>query len=145
MTMPSDEQIDEMFFKLPYLEDVDGDSYRVIREWIAPILSAAVEAERQNHTFCPHCNPCRKAEVLNAAEDALRSLALYVSVGGYNASEFDPKQLEKKIRWGIDHIITVEREREKQRWARICDSYNDHNFPITYHRAQEIKRRGLES
>lgn len=44
-----------------------------------------------------------------AAHDALRSLASFVGAGGYNAPKVDAKLFEEKIRWGLDHIIKVER------------------------------------
>lgn len=75
-----------------------------------------------NAEFCPHCNPCRngeriaKAERLNEAYDAvLRGLASYVGAGGFNDLQrlIDPQLADEKIRWGIDHILTVERQRDQ--------------------------------
>jgi hypothetical protein len=37
-------------------------------------------------------------------EEALRSLAAYVSAGGYNAPEVDPDVFYDKVVWGIDHL-----------------------------------------
>lgn len=39
-----------------------------------------------------------------AAEDAMRELAFYLGVGGYNSPHFDAEDFRKKIRWGIDHL-----------------------------------------
>jgi FtsZ-binding cell division protein ZapB len=44
-------------------------------------------------------------ERAEAAEDALRSLASYVSAGGHNADAVDAAAFEKKIREGIDLTI----------------------------------------
>ena len=48
---------------------------------------------------------------LREAEDVLRSLASWVSSGGYNAGAVDAKQFERKIRDGIDAMLRVEKGR----------------------------------
>lgn len=48
---------------------------------------------------------------LAASHGVLRSLACWLSVGGYNAEIVDPKLFEKKIREGIDTLVKVETER----------------------------------
>lgn len=45
-----------------------------------------------------------EAARLIACESALRSLASYVGVGGYNAPTVDPDVFEEKIRWGIGQL-----------------------------------------
>lgn len=35
-------------------------------------------------------------------ECALRDIALYLGVGGYNCDEVDPQKFFDKIKWGID-------------------------------------------
>lgn len=48
----------------------------------------------------------RQAEAaIEPFADALRALASYVGAGGYNASTVDPAEFERKIRWGIDHLV----------------------------------------
>jgi len=72
-----------------------------------------------NADFCPHCNPCRNGERIAKAErlnedydDVLRGLASYVGCGGFNTlCLIDPKVADEKIRWGFDHIETVEKSR----------------------------------
>ncbi|HYD32964.1 MAG TPA: hypothetical protein VEA39_00210 [Methylophilaceae bacterium] len=73
-----------------------------------------------NAEFCPHCNPCRHSErlanalSLNEKYDlVLRELASYLGAGGLNDTHklIDPKVADEKIRWGIDHIVEVERQR----------------------------------
>lgn len=39
-----------------------------------------------------------------SAEDVLRSIAAYVGAGGFNAEHVDPREFERKIRWGIDYL-----------------------------------------
>lgn len=56
---------------------------------------------------------------IEALEEVLRSLACSLSVGGYNALEVDPGAFERKIRWGIDHIIDCERSRYTQRLTQM--------------------------
>lgn len=49
---------------------------------------------------------------LACCEDALRTLAIYLGVGGYNAPTVDGLVFAEKIRWGIDHILSVEQQRK---------------------------------
>ena len=49
----------------------------------------------------PQMNP---TERLQACEEVLRSLASYLSAGGYNADYVDPKVFHEKILWGIQQI-----------------------------------------
>lgn len=44
------------------------------------------------------------ADRLRDCEDVLRSLASYLSVGGYNAPQVDPKVFHENILWGIQQI-----------------------------------------
>lgn len=46
------------------------------------------------------------------SDDALRSLASYLGVGGLNADQVDPRVFEEKIRWGIEHLCEAERLRQ---------------------------------
>lgn len=39
------------------------------------------------------------------AEDALREIASYLSVGGFNSETVDPEKYLEKIKWGIDEHI----------------------------------------
>jgi hypothetical protein len=41
----------------------------------------------------------------DAAEDVLRSLASWLSVGGYNAPTVNAEDFEKRIRWGVDMLL----------------------------------------
>ncbi len=64
------------------------------------------------HTFCPHCNPCRQAARMVELEGVLRSLASYVGNGGYNAPDpINVVEFEAKIREGIDSLARIERSR----------------------------------
>lgn len=47
----------------------------------------------------------------DAAREVLRSLACWLSVGGYNADTVDPAVFERKIRDGVDAIVRVETQR----------------------------------
>lgn len=55
-----------------------------------------------------------------AAEDALRSLACWLGVGGYNPPTVDAATFERKIRAGVDDLIRVETARA--RGPQISDS-----------------------
>lgn len=59
-------------------------------------------------------------EERDAAHEVLRSLACWLSVGGYNAEEVDAKSFEKKIREGVDTLVRVETARA--RGPQISDS-----------------------
>lgn len=69
--------------------------------------------KNHEHTFCPHCNPCRKLEALAAAERlnkqydfVLRGLASWLAAGGYNSDGLiEPQVADKKIRWGVQYLI----------------------------------------
>lgn len=55
-------------------------------------------------------------EKIEAQEEALRDLACYLGVGGYNdigLSEFDAAKYVEKIKEGIQSFISVEIERKK--------------------------------
>jgi hypothetical protein len=69
-------------------------------------------------------DPAREIGRLRAerdeAHDALRSLACWLSVGGYNAPLVDPAEFERKIRAGVDALIRVETARA--RGPQISDS-----------------------
>jgi len=56
---------------------------------------------------------------LDSCEDALRALAIYLGVGGYNAPTVDGVAFAEKIRWGIDHILSVEQQRKAAMPASI--------------------------
>jgi len=47
-------------------------------------------------------------EKLDAAHEVLRSLACWLSVGGYNADTVDAAVFERKIRAGVDALVAVE-------------------------------------
>lgn len=60
--------------------------------------------------FCSmHACAEETAKERDEAQEALRSLACYLGVGGYNAPNVDAKIFEQKIRHGIDELIKVER------------------------------------
>ena len=61
-------------------------------------------------------------------EDALRSLAAYVSAGGYNAATVDPDIFEDKIRWGIDYLINA----TIQRCADVVEEQSKDYARATY-------------
>lgn len=72
------------------------------------VISSAEEGPneaRHAEPFCPHCNPCRRAAEITPLEDALRSLASWLSAGGYNAPTVNAKEFEAKIRWGVENAI----------------------------------------
>lgn len=57
-----------------------------------------------------------------AAEEVLRSLASYLSVGGYNAPMMRADMFERKIRDGIDLLLRpsqAENERLRDEWKRL--------------------------
>jgi len=57
----------------------------------------------------------RLREQLDEYSDVLRGLASYVGCGGYNSyGRIDPKVAEEKIRWGIDHLLSVGQGNEKR-------------------------------
>ena len=58
----------------------------------------------------------------HAAEDALRSIACFLSVGGYNAPTVDAALFEKKIREGIDAILRVELAEANQMKSDLRDA-----------------------
>jgi len=61
-----------------------------------------------------------KEAELESANGALRSLACWLSVGGYNAESVDPDVFEKKIRDGVESLVKIECERV--RGPRLSDS-----------------------
>lgn len=52
-------------------------------------------------------------EERDAAHEALRSLACWLSVGGYNAETVDPVAFEQKIRDGVNMLVRTETERAR--------------------------------
>lgn len=57
----------------------------------------------------------RLREQLDEYSDVLRGLASYVGCGGYNSyGRIAPKVAEEKIRWGIDHLLSVGQGNEKR-------------------------------
>lgn len=66
--------------------------------------------DQHDELDCPHLthNGYRhpaESERLIACERALRSLASWLSVGGFNAPTVDAKVFEEKIRWGVEHLL----------------------------------------
>lgn len=55
------------------------------------------------------------------AELALRSLASWLSAGGYNAPTVDAKVFEEKIRWGVQNAIDEAVTAERYRCAKLLD------------------------
>jgi hypothetical protein len=50
--------------------------------------------------------------LLNQYDDVLRGIAMSLAAGGYNSDGLiDPKTADEKIRWGINHIVEIERIR----------------------------------
>lgn len=65
-------------------------------------------------------HPVESARLL-AAESALRSLASWLGVGGYNAIEVDARVFERKIRDGVRFSrLTMECRREQHRVTEIA-------------------------
>ncbi len=65
--------------------------------------------EQHDELDCPHAthngyrHPAESKRLIEA-ENALRSLASWLGVGGYNAPQVDAKIFEEKIRWGVEQI-----------------------------------------
>ncbi len=92
------------------------DAIRSLKSNTAPPAQpGCAQGEHEPHElFCPHCNPCRHREKLNEYDAVLRGLCSFLGAGGYNethAGLIEAKSADDKIRWGIDHIIEVERKR----------------------------------
>lgn len=108
---------------------------------VSELSDERVGCGEPHELFCPHCNPCRHREKLNEYDAVLRALCSFLSVGGYNVTHqglIDPKSADEKIRWGIDHIIEVERKRaalsesqdagDARRWRNLreaCRPFGD--------------------
>lgn len=77
----------------------------------------------------------------DAAHDALRSLACYLGVGGYNADTVDAAVFEKKIRDGIDmQVDMLQRERDELRKAILSfGAGNDFDWKVLG-RIDELER-----
>lgn len=57
--------------------------------------------------------------LVSAYSNVLRELASYVGAGGWNTPGFiQPEQALEKIRWGIDHMLDVEKKRAGERRAK---------------------------
>lgn len=96
--------------------------YHEVIKWLKSELTAAKEkiaTLEHSHTFCPHCNPCRRAAEITPLEDALRSLASYVGNGGYNALTVNAAEFEAKIREGIDRLNAAAQEKIAEQEAPI--------------------------
>jgi len=86
---------------------------------IAKILQAeldrCVAGAENNHTFCPHCKPCKNAELITNSEDVMREIACVLGVGGYNTDKFDPETFKQKIMDGIDLLVSGAEERQREK------------------------------
>lgn len=58
---------------------------------------------------------------LEAAEDVLRSLAFTLGAGGHNAISVDPAMFLDKISWGIDHLVSGQKNMYEKREKRLLD------------------------
>lgn len=115
---------------LSHRRAVEGEKPATLRQWKpkitpaddslrcdcdAPPSHAQGVAEHEPHElFCPHCNPCRHREKLNEYDAMLRALCSFLGAGGYNVTHaglIEAKSADEKIRWGIDHVLEVERKR----------------------------------
>ena len=68
-----------------------------------------------------------------AAEDALRDIALFLSCGGYNdvgLVEFDPAHYAKKIKETITQQLIQRRESEDAFWSRYAPAEPIQGTPI---------------
>ncbi len=102
------------------------------------------EAELAAHhsgSYCPHCNPCRRAATIAPLEDALRSLASWLGVGGYNAPTVDAKEFEAKIREGVELVLTAERERADRLIAFLADDA----LAITYQSLAQYRQAAIDA
>jgi hypothetical protein len=75
------------------MELLEGASRGMNRLATIALIHDARELQRQLEA---------ERERADAAESAMRSLACYLSAGGWNSPTFDANEYEKKIRWGID-------------------------------------------
>lgn len=64
-------------------------------------VTAYLPCEDATHAAHPTMTPMER---LRGCEDVLRSLASYLSAGGYNSPYVDPKVFHEKILWGIQQI-----------------------------------------
>lgn len=56
------------------------------------------------------------------AEDVLRSLASWLSAGGYQSTNVDAAEYEAKIRWGVDQLLKVETDRREKAEADLTEA-----------------------
>jgi hypothetical protein len=69
--------------------------------------------------MCDHCSGILRTadeatEMLDEYDAVLRSLAFYLSAGGYNSEGLiDPRIALDKIKWGIDYMVTTESTRTR--------------------------------
>lgn len=76
---------------------------------------------------------------LEAAEDVLRSLAYTLGAGGYNAITVDPAVFLEKISWGIDHLVSGQKNLYEKKEKRLTDQLSAANRKVE--RAQkEVER-----
>lgn len=82
-----------------------------------------LEGMRLGHV--KHCEFLQKR--VDELEEVLRSLACWISVGGYNAETVDAAEFEKRIRDGVATMIRVESERvvkaERKRIHKSLSAY----------------------
>lgn len=62
-------------------------------------------------------------QLLDDYDTVLRNLAMALSAGGHNSDGLiDPKVADAKIRWGIDELVSVERQRAAAKVAPAADA-----------------------
>lgn len=94
------------------------------RSWLA-LDEERARTRNTNRSLNRRCQEAeaargRLAAERDAAHKALRSLACWLGVGGYNAPTVDAAVFERKIRAGVDDLIRVETERV--RGPKVSDS-----------------------
>lgn len=95
----------------PYVE---GDNYITEGDPEGEFFCSVECREQHDELGCPHehnngyRHPTESKRLINC-ENALRSLASWLSAGGYNAPQVDAKVFEEKIRWGVDHLLAASR------------------------------------
>jgi hypothetical protein len=94
----------EYYFKLEYQKYYDVSYYYTeVSDFIDYLILMDVSGNYLLHRSIQLVNDLENK--LAEQEEALRSLAFSLGVGGYNSLEFDAKEYQKKIEDGIDNIV----------------------------------------
>ncbi len=93
----------------------DAAEVELARIWTKVDKIRAKQAAKPKHSPLPVV----EEEEENPCADVLRGLASYLGVGGYNAATVDPREFDRKIRDGIDIVVTpFVRDAERYRKLR---------------------------